>query len=161
MNVNAVEKRAGDALLVFGNDSRGTCTGFLWARKPTAWAGIHCRNQSKISGKCERAFGAADGDNFIIHQLAHHCLHQMKHKIKSPCQKSDRAKNFLHSYAACGCKTGLNLYPYTIIPRSSPSFLILRVTISTGMPISIGWSPKSVNCAVIIGPSSSFTKATV
>jgi len=34
--------------------------------------------------------------------------------------------------------TGLNLYPYTITPRSSPSLRILRVTISTGIPISSG-----------------------
>ena len=30
MNINAVEQGTGDALLVFGNDSRRTPTGLLW-----------------------------------------------------------------------------------------------------------------------------------
>jgi hypothetical protein len=47
--------------------------------------------------------------------------------------------------------TGLNLYPYTSIPLSLPSERILRVTISTGMPISTSCSPKSVSWAVTTG----------
>jgi hypothetical protein len=54
-----------------------------------------------------------------------------------------------------------NLYPYTIIPRSSPSSRNLRVTISTGMPICTACWSTSVNWAVIIGPSFNFTSATV
>jgi len=52
--------------------------------------------------------------------------------IKLPCPFMDRAIMFKVRYAATD---GLNLYPYTIIPRSSPSLRIFRVTISTGMPI--------------------------
>lgn len=43
-DVNAIQQWTGDALLVFGNDSRRTPTGLLGVRKPTTWSeGIHNR----------------------------------------------------------------------------------------------------------------------
>lgn len=59
------------------------------------------------------------------------------------------------------CIIGRNLYPYTSTPLLWPSSRSFRVTISTGMPISTGRSPRSVSCAVTTGPSSSLTSATV
>jgi len=39
MNVKSIEKRAGDPFLVFGNDSRSTCTRFLCIQKISAGQG--------------------------------------------------------------------------------------------------------------------------
>ena len=41
MNINAIQQGTRDPLLVFGNDSRRTPTGFLWVIEPSTWAGIH------------------------------------------------------------------------------------------------------------------------
>src|SRR5574342_512403 len=60
-----------------------------------------------------------------------------------------------------GCElVGRNLYPYTIRPRS-PLLCSTRVVISTSIPIFTSLRSTSVSCAVINGPSSSFTSATV
>lgn len=41
VNVDTIQQRTRNPLLIFGNDSRCTPTGFLWVRKPTARAEIH------------------------------------------------------------------------------------------------------------------------
>jgi hypothetical protein len=58
-------------------------------------------------------------------------------------------------------KIGRNLYLYKITPRSLRSLRLLRVTGSISPPIFTEALCMSVGCAVTIGPSSSFTGATV
>lgn len=41
VNIDAVEQWTRDPLLILGNDSRSTHTGFLWVVPITVWAGIH------------------------------------------------------------------------------------------------------------------------
>jgi hypothetical protein len=41
VNVNAIQQWTIDPLLVFGNDSGRTPTGFLWVAKVATWTGIH------------------------------------------------------------------------------------------------------------------------
>jgi len=55
MNINAIQQGIGDALLIFGNDSRRTPTGLLWVIEPSTWAGIHGGNQLKVYRKSYRA----------------------------------------------------------------------------------------------------------
>jgi hypothetical protein len=78
---------------------------------------------------------------------------------KSALQKSEGASHYV--FISQALTVGRNLYPYNNIPRSSPSSRTLRVTISTGMPISTARSSRSVSCAVTTGPSFYFTIATV
>ncbi len=72
MDVDAVKQWTRDALLVFGDDGGGTGAGFLRVSVESTWAGIHRGNQLKICREGERAFCAADSDNFVFHRLAHH-----------------------------------------------------------------------------------------
>ena len=72
MKINSVNQTSRDPFLIFGNDSRSTPTGFLWVIEPSTWTGIHRRDQLEVRRKCEQAFRAANGDNFIIHRLAHY-----------------------------------------------------------------------------------------
>jgi hypothetical protein len=50
---------------------------FLGIAIESAGAGIHGRNELKIGGESQQAFGAADGDDFIFHRLAHHFEHAL------------------------------------------------------------------------------------
>jgi hypothetical protein len=44
----------------------------FWYLVTSTWAGIHRRDQLEVCRESERTFGAADGDDFILHRLAHH-----------------------------------------------------------------------------------------
>jgi hypothetical protein len=72
VNVNAVEERTGDALLVFGHYAGGAGAGFDRVAVVTAGAGVHGGDQLEGSREGERAVRAADGDDFIFDGLAHH-----------------------------------------------------------------------------------------
>jgi hypothetical protein len=72
MNVNPVQQRAGNSLLVFGNQCWRAGAGLLCITIKPTWAGVHRGDKLKIRGKCERAFCTADGDHLIFHGLTQH-----------------------------------------------------------------------------------------
>ena len=50
----------------------GTGTGLLRVAIIAAGTGIHRGDQLKVRREGQRSLGAADGDDFIFHRLAHH-----------------------------------------------------------------------------------------
>ena len=72
MDVDAVQQRAGDALLVAGDDLVGAGARLDRVAVIAARAGVHRRDQLEVGGKSQRALGAADGDHLVFHRLAQH-----------------------------------------------------------------------------------------
>ena len=72
VDVDAVQQRAGDTLLVLGDRAGGA--GTLLDRIPiiAAGAGVHGSHQLEIGGESQRALRPADGDDLVLDGLAHH-----------------------------------------------------------------------------------------
>ena len=71
VDVDPVEHRAGNPFLVLGHGRRGAGAGLLRIAIITARTRVHSCHQLEVGTKGQRSLGAADGDNFVLHRLAH------------------------------------------------------------------------------------------
>jgi hypothetical protein len=72
VDVDPVQERAGNALLVFGDGGRRTGAGPDGIVVIAAGAGVHGRNELKVGRKGERTLCPADGDDLVLDGLAQH-----------------------------------------------------------------------------------------
>ena len=68
--VDPVEQRAADALLVAGDSPGGADALLARVAVVAAGTGVHRAEQHESGGKGRRPLGAADGDDFVFHGLA-------------------------------------------------------------------------------------------
>ena len=72
VDVDAVEQRARQPLLIFGNDAWRTRTLVARVIGITAWAGVHAGHEHEIGRKGQRALGARDRHHMIFERLTQH-----------------------------------------------------------------------------------------
>ena len=72
MNIDPVDQRAGEPLLVARDDRCRADTLALGIAGVAAWAGVHRRDQREVGRKGERATGAADRHDPIFQRLPQH-----------------------------------------------------------------------------------------
>ena len=71
MDVDAVEKRTGDAVAIALDLDAGTAAFALRVAVESAWAGIHSRNQNKFGRECHGAGGTGNSHLSVFDRLAH------------------------------------------------------------------------------------------
>jgi hypothetical protein len=71
VDIDPIEQRPRQTLLVAADRRRGAGAGPAWRVEKSTCAGIHRANQDKVGRKAERPGGPADHDRVVLERLAH------------------------------------------------------------------------------------------